>query len=64
MESYLKQAVLQRSGEKIVLMDSSKLDKKSTFHICRLEEAGVVVSDENVPGDFRMECEKAGVCLL
>lgn len=64
MESYLKQAVLQRAAEKTILMDSSKIDKKSTFHICRLEEAGVVVSDENVPGDFRTECEKAGVCLL
>lgn len=64
MESYLKQAVLQRSAEKIVLMDSSKIDKKSTFHICRLEEAGMVISDENVPGGFQEECERAGVHLL
>ena len=38
MESYLKRAVLQQSAENIILMDSSKMDKKSTFHICQIEE--------------------------
>lgn len=63
MESYLKQAVLGQSAEKIVLMDSSKTEKKSTFHICRLEETDMVISDEGISGDFRSECEKAGVEL-
>lgn len=31
MESYLKQAVLRQSAEKILLMDSSKTDKKVPF---------------------------------
>ena len=48
MESYLKQAVLGQSAEKIVLMDSSKTEKKSTFHICRLEETDMVISDEGI----------------
>lgn len=64
MESYLKQAALKQAAEKIILMDSSKVDKKSTFHICGLEEAGTVVSDGNVPEEFRLECELAGVRLL
>lgn len=64
MEAYLKQAVLQQSAEKIILMDSSKVDKKSTFHICRLEEGMTVVSDRNVSEDFRLQCEKAKVYLL
>lgn len=64
MESYLKQAVLQQSAEKIILMDSSKIDKKSTFHICQLEEVDTVISDQNVSKDFQTECEKAGICLL
>lgn len=64
MESYLKQAVLQQSAENIVLMDSSKVDKKSTFHICRLEQVDMVVSDEGVSQEFRQECERTGVCLL
>ena len=64
MEAYLKQAVLRQSAEKIVLMDSNKTDKKSTFHICRLEEVNMVISDQNISKDFQMECEKAGVHLL
>lgn len=64
MESYLKQAVLQRSAEKILLMDSSKTDKKSTFHVCSLEEASIVVSDQNISEEFQIECKKAGVQLL
>lgn len=64
MESYLKQAVIQQSAEKIVLMDSSKIDKKSTFQICQLEEVSIVISDENVSQEFQRDCEKAGVSLL
>lgn len=63
MESYLKQAVLQRSGERIVLMDSFKTDKKSTFHICRLEEVSMVISDPGISKEFREECERVGVQL-
>ena len=64
MESYLKRAVLQQSAENIILMDSSKMDKKSTFHICQIEEVNTVVSDQNVSEQFRGQCEKAGVYLL
>lgn len=64
MESYLKQAVLQQSAERMVLMDSSKTDKKSTFHICGLDAVSTVLSDENISKDFRLQCEKAGVHLL
>lgn len=64
MEAYLKQAVLRRSAEKIVLMDSSKLGKRNTFHICQLEEVDMVISEQDVPEDFRLECGRAGVQLL
>lgn len=64
MESKLKQAVLKRSAEKILMMDSSKTDKKSTFHVCSLKEGDVVVSDQNISEEFQIECKKAGVQLL
>lgn len=64
MESYLKQAVLQQSAEKIILMDSSKIDKKSTFHICGLQDVNMVISDRNINKEFQEECERAGVHLL
>lgn len=64
MESYLKQAVLQKATEKIVLMDSFKTDKKSTFHICDLRDVNMVISDQNISEEFREECEREGVQLL
>ncbi len=64
MESYLKQAVMRQSEENIILMDSSKIGKKSTFHICGLDEVDMVVSDQNISGGFRQECEEKGVRVL
>lgn len=64
MESYLKQAALRQSAEKIVLMDSSKTGKKSTFQVCWLKEVDTVISDQNISDDFQTECEEAGVALL
>lgn len=64
MESYLKQQVLRQSSEKVVLMDSSKLDKKSTFHICDLNEVDMVVSDKDISKIFREECSDTGVQLI
>ncbi len=64
MESYLKQAAMRQAEEKIILMDSSKIDKKSTFHICGLEEADILISDRNVPQSFREACDGARARLL
>lgn len=64
MESYLKQTVIRQAAEKIVLMDSSKTEKKSIFQICWLKEVDMVISDQNISSEFRMECEEAGVDLL
>ncbi len=64
MESYLKQAVLKQANDKMILMDSSKIGKKSTFNICSLGDVDMVVMDENVPESFRKECEEAGVQII
>ncbi len=64
MESYLKQIVIRQAAEKIVLMDSSKTEKKSIFQICWLKEVDMVISDQNISSEFRMECEEDGVDLL
>ncbi len=64
MESYLKKAVLRQSAKKMILMDSSKTNKKSTFHICGLEEVSMVITDKNISEDFQSQCETAGVDLV
>lgn len=64
MESYLKQTAIKQSTEKIVLMDSSKTDKKSTFQICWLREVDTVISDQNISNEFRMECNESRISLF
>ncbi|MDO4554372.1 MAG: DeoR/GlpR family DNA-binding transcription regulator [Lachnospiraceae bacterium] len=64
MESYLKQQVLEQSSQKIVLMDTSKLGKKSTFHICGLDAVDIVAAENNIDPAFIKECEESGVELI
>ena len=63
-EARLKQTVLRRSGQKAVLLDSSKIGLKSTFHICDLSEVDVVISDGKLPAAFLQACRNAGVTVL
>ncbi len=64
LESQLKQAVLQRSEQVVVLMDSTKVGKKSSFTICGLEDVDVIVSDGALPDSFLAECQKYNVTVL
>ncbi len=63
MEARLKQTVLDRSGQVAVLMDSTKLGRKSTYTICDLTDVDMIVSDGNLPEEFLAECEKQGVTV-
>lgn len=63
-EARLKQTVLRRSEQKVVLMDSSKIGLKSTFHICGLSDVDVIISDGRLPAEFLQACAKAGVTVL
>lgn len=63
-EAALKRACIQQSDQVVALMDSSKIGRRSTFSICDLDSVDVVVSDDNVPDDFRSACSSAEVELL
>ena len=43
-EALLKQTVLHPRGAVAVLLDSSKIDRRSTFRICGLDEVDTVIS--------------------
>ncbi len=51
-EARLKQTVLRRCEQKAVLLDSSKIGLKSTFHICELSDIDIVISDGKLPVEF------------
>lgn len=62
-ETLLKQTVLRRASKTAVLLDSSKLGRKSTFTICSLGEVDAVVSDGDLPEDFLAACRASGVAV-
>lgn len=63
-EAAIKRCCVENSGQVIALLDSSKIDRRSTFHVCSLADVDVVVSDGDLPEDFLEECRRADVEVL
>ena len=63
-EAVFKSTLVQRSHKCVVLMDSSKEGRPSTFRVCNLSSVNTVVSDGGLSNDFAAACEDAGVTLL
>ncbi len=64
MEARLKQTVLNRSERIAVLMDSTKIGKKSTFKICDLSDVDIIISDGNLPQSFLEDCSKHDITVI
>ncbi len=56
-ECELKQACIHQAEQVIMLMDTSKLGRRSTFTICDLEDVDVIVSDGQLPADLIQRCQ-------
>ncbi len=56
--------MLRAGGEVVVVADSSKFGQQSIAHLCSLSEVDVIVSDENLPAEWRTRIEAAGVSLV
>lgn len=63
-EAVLKQAVMRQAEQVIILMDSSKIGVKSTYSICGLQEADIIISDDCLPRDFLDDCSKHHVQVI
>lgn len=63
-EAELKRACLEQAEQKVLLLDSTKLGKISTFAICDIDQFDVIVTDGNMPADFLERCAAAGVDVL
>ena len=63
-EAELKRACLEQAEQKVLLLDSTKLGKISTFAICDIDQFDVIVTDGNMPADFLERCTAAGVDVL
>ena len=63
-EAVLKKSVMNQAEQTIVLMDSSKVGVKNTYSICELRDVDIIVSDDNLPEEFKEECRKYGVQII
>ena len=63
-EAVFKSTLIERSHKCVVLMDSSKEGRPSTFRVCSLSNVNTVVSDGGLSNDFAAACEDAGIILL
>ena len=63
-DNIIKQQVIGRSERNVILLDSTKLGKKSSFTTCMLDQVDCVVSDDRISEKFAEECRQNGVELL
>ena len=63
-DNIIKQQVIGRSERNVILLDSSKIGKKSSFTTCMLDQVDFVVSDDKISEKFAEECRQNGVELL
>ena len=64
MDMVLPNISLEQAEQKVLLLDSTKLGKISTFAICDIDQFDVIVTDGNMPADFLERCTAAGVDVL
>ena len=63
-EALLKQTVIKKAVKNVLLMDSSKIGKHSTFTFGYLADVDVVISDGRLPASFLAACKENGVEVI
>ena len=63
-ESQLKQTVINKALKTIVLMDSTKVGKHSTFTFGSLKDVDAVISDGSLPESFLAACRENNVEVI
>ena len=58
-EAVLKRTVISRAEERVVLMDSSKEGRHSTFPFCTLAQIDAIVSDDSLSHELVLDCGAA-----
>ncbi|MCQ2386942.1 MAG: DeoR/GlpR family DNA-binding transcription regulator [Clostridia bacterium] len=60
-EAEVKQKIIEKADYVIMLVDSSKVNKKSTYTFATLKNIDCMVVDKNFPKDLKEKIEKDGV---
>ncbi|HYF78746.1 MAG TPA: DeoR/GlpR family DNA-binding transcription regulator [Symbiobacteriaceae bacterium] len=59
----LKQSMLRATRRSVLLADSNKFGRRSSFQICRLEALHHIITDDGLPADTARAIQKEGVTL-
>ncbi len=63
-EAEVKRAVMQKADKVIMLIDSSKVGKKTPYTFAELSDVDYLVVDKNFPKDLKVAIENSGVKVL
>lgn len=63
-EALLKQTVIQQAEQVIFLMDSTKLNKMSTFKFASLADVDIIITDDDCPPEFIELCKAKDVQVI
>ncbi len=63
-EAELKSYILTRARKRVMLLDSSKLDKTLSYTFARIENVDYIVTDDNFPENRKAEFRKRGVRVV
>lgn len=63
-EAELKSFVISRAKKRIMLLDSSKLDKTLSYTFAKMENIDILVVDEYFPNELRQEFKRRGVRVI
>ena len=63
-EADVKRMCIERSEQRIALIDSSELGRSSTFTFCNYEDLDIVVTDGKAPEEYVSSWQSAGIEVL
>lgn len=63
-EASLKRTCIQSAEQVVVLMDPTKIGRRSTFSVCNLDAIDTVVTTEGISAEFRELCKDNDVGIL
>lgn len=63
-ECELKAAVMEKARKRVMMMDSSKLEKRMPFTFAQLSDLDVLISDDGLDGETRRLAQSEDVTIL
>ncbi|NVJ64253.1 MAG: DeoR/GlpR transcriptional regulator [Flavobacteriaceae bacterium] len=64
MEAHLNSKMMEHVQKTILLVDSSKFDKKGFGKICDLKKIDVIITDKNIPNNYKQLTEELAIELI